>query len=71
MRHGATFHVMKFAPPYGRPDQARRVTVAHHAYTLAEALAWARAWLKDVDRRPLWIARRDRPAHRQHAHRRR
>jgi hypothetical protein len=42
MRFDAPFVVKRLAPTIGRPGVGRRITIAHRAYSLAEALDYAR-----------------------------
>lgn len=64
MRHGAPFLVKRFAPMMGRPDSARRIQLAHNAYSLSEALEWIQREREHIDRvpyltrPPFWIERR-------------
>lgn len=73
MKTAARFHVMVLAPLIGRPESARRVRVAYHAYTLEDALYVAlgrHAWPRWPRREAYWIQHRDETAHTQRRPRR-
>lgn len=68
MRYDAPFLVMRYGPMIGRPASALRVTVAHQAYRLVDALDWIRGeqlhqarrgWWRGV----FWVCKRGEPAH--------
>lgn len=61
MKHGAPFRVMRFASPIGRAAAPAIVTVAYYAFTLAEALTWARDSIHQCPGR-MWIQRPGRAA---------
>lgn len=68
MRHDAPFLVKRYAPMIGRPESARRITVAFQAYRLLDAHDWIRGELLHISRAPwarrsaFWIERRGAPA---------
>lgn len=68
MRHDAPFLVMRRAPMIGRPESKARVTVAHQAYRLADALELATFYNRNARRHGLrdryWIEGRGQSARR-------
>jgi hypothetical protein len=60
MRCDAPFVVKHLAPIMDRPDRPRRASVAYQAYSVADALHWARPG--SPARGPVWIERRGAPA---------
>ena len=69
MRYNATFLVKRYAPMIGRPESARRITIAAQEYSLRDALT-AAADLTMTSPRPAsraarsayWIEKRGQPA---------
>jgi len=61
-RHGSPYVVKHLAPMIGRPDSPKRVTVVYAAYSVEEALRFARepTWVRG----PAWVERRGAPASR-------
>ena len=64
MKHAAPFLIMRYDPPLGRGDRARRVSVAYYADTVDEALTVAAQWHRFRVRHCFWIVRRHAAAHR-------
>lgn len=57
MRANAPFLVLRYAR--SRPSDRKRITIAHQAVTLGEALGLAYGWRGLA---PVWIERRGQPA---------
>jgi hypothetical protein len=68
MRYDAPFLVKRYAPIFGHPNSARRVTVAYQEYRLTDAIEWARYTNERASNQPrfgptaCWIERRGQPA---------
>src|SRR5262245_48938621 len=62
MRHNAQFLVMYYGPLIGRTDGRHRISVAHHAYSLASAFVWLSHRNRNKPCR-FWVAKVKQPAH--------